>query len=80
MQGYYYYIMTMAKALTELDVTEVKDADGLAHDWKAELGRAILGRQKENGSWKNDDKERWFEGKPVLATAYALTALSYCSD
>jgi len=80
MQGYYYYVMTMSKALTELGVTEVKDADGLAHDWKAELGRAILGRQKENGSWKNDDKERWFEGMPVLATAYALTALSYCTD
>jgi squalene-hopene/tetraprenyl-beta-curcumene cyclase len=80
MQGYFYYLMSMAKALNELGVSKVKDADGIEHDWKAELRAALLERQREDGSWKNVEKERWFEGKPVLATAYALTALSYCTD
>ena len=80
MQGYYYYVSTLAKALDALGTDEVKDADGIEHDWRAELGKALLERQKEDGSWVNDDNDRWFEGKPVLATAYSLTALSYCTD
>ncbi|MEN8151928.1 MAG: prenyltransferase/squalene oxidase repeat-containing protein [Planctomycetota bacterium] len=80
MQGYFYYLVTMAKALDALGADEVKDADGVEVDWKAELGRELLARQKEDGSWVNEDMDRWLEGKPVLATAYALTALSYCTD
>jgi squalene-hopene/tetraprenyl-beta-curcumene cyclase len=80
MQGYFYYLLTMAKALNQLGVEKVKDADGIEYDWKAELSKELLARQKEDGSWKNEDKERWFEGRPVLATAYSLTALSYCTD
>jgi len=80
MQGYYYYMVTMAKALDALGVAEVKDSDGIERAWRTELGREIMARQRENGSWVNDDKDRWFEGLPVLATAYALTALSYCTD
>ena len=72
--------MTMSKALDALGQAKVNDADGLEHDWKAELGTELLARQKENGSWVNKDNNRWFEGMPVLATAYALTALSYCTD
>lgn len=33
--------------------------------------------QRENGSWVNE-AERWFEGDPNLATAFALMALAYC--
>ncbi len=29
---------------------------------------------------QTDDQTLQHEGKPVLATAYALTALSYCTD
>jgi len=80
MQGYFYYVVTLAKALDALGTDQVKDADGIEHDWRVELGKALIARQKEDGSWQNEDKDRWFEGKPVLATAYALTALSYCTD
>jgi squalene-hopene/tetraprenyl-beta-curcumene cyclase len=76
MQGYYYYLMTVAKALRLLDVEEVKDADGVTHDWRKELTAELLSRQMEDGSWVNSDKDRWMEGMPQLATAYALTALS----
>jgi hypothetical protein len=34
-------------------------------------------RQKEDGSWANDNKA-FMETNPDLATAYALLALSYC--
>jgi squalene-hopene/tetraprenyl-beta-curcumene cyclase len=80
MQGYYYYLMTMAKALDLLGQDKIVDGDGVEHDWKKELAAEILSRQQEDGSWVNTDKDRWFEGMPVLATSYALTALSYCMD
>jgi len=79
-QGYFYYLMTMAKALTLLDVEKVEDSDGLEHDWRAELSMKLLDLQRNDGSWKNERNDRWFEDKPLLAGAYALTALSYCSQ
>jgi squalene-hopene/tetraprenyl-beta-curcumene cyclase len=78
-QGWFYYAMTMAKALDLLGVKQVKDADGLEHDWRKELAAEILSRQNKDGSWKNE-QERWFEGMPGLATSYALIALSYCQE
>ncbi len=39
--------------------------------------RKLVGRQRENGSWLNENN-RWMEGDPALVTAYALLTLSYC--
>jgi squalene-hopene/tetraprenyl-beta-curcumene cyclase len=78
MQGYFYYLMTMGKALRLLEVEEVKDADGVGHDWRKALTSEIVSRQGKDGSWVNKDNARWMEDKPALVTAYALTALSSC--
>eukprot|EP00913_Durusdinium_trenchii_P005615 g5233.t1 len=75
--GVYYYYHTFAKTLGVLNLDHVKDAKGHQHDWRKELAEALVKRQKKNGSWVNSSP-RWFEGDPNLATAYALTALSYC--
>ncbi|MHC4861386.1 MAG: prenyltransferase/squalene oxidase repeat-containing protein [Planctomycetota bacterium] len=79
-QGYYYYLFTMAKALSLLGEKTITDADGTEHDWRAELREALVSRQKEDGSWVNEEEERWMEGNPVLATSYALIALSYSTE
>ena len=75
-QGYYYYLVSMAKSLDTLGIDEVVDANGKKHDWRAEITRALTLRQKKDGSWGNDFAQ-WMESDPNLDTAYALIALSY---
>ena len=72
--GLYYYYMSAAKALKALKVDKLQTAEG-PRDWRADLARAILSRQQEDGSWRNDQSPRWEEGDPLLPTAYALIAL-----
>ena len=76
-QGLYYYYHTFAKTLATAELTEVTDADGKAHDWKAELISTLAQLQAKDGSWTNA-ADRWYESDPNLVTAYALLALSYC--
>jgi squalene-hopene/tetraprenyl-beta-curcumene cyclase len=76
-QGLYYYYLTMARALTLLGEAKVKDADGIEHDWKAEMRDRLRAMQRKDGSWANP-KDRWMEGHPVLATSFALGAFSCC--
>jgi squalene-hopene/tetraprenyl-beta-curcumene cyclase len=76
-QGLYYYFDTFAKTLAALKVDQFEDAAGQKHDWRKELAEQLFHLQQQNGSWLNP-KERWLEGDPNLATAYALLALKYC--
>jgi squalene-hopene/tetraprenyl-beta-curcumene cyclase len=75
-RGFYYYLMTMAKALTVLGEPTFTDAKGVTHDWKLDITRALANRQHKDGSWQNDIAA-WMESEPDLCTAYALIALSY---
>jgi len=72
--GLFYYYMSAAKALKALKVTKLETAEG-ARDWRADLAAAILSRQQEDGSWRNEQSPRWEEGDPLLPTAYAVIAL-----
>ncbi len=75
-QGMFYYLSTMARALDVLGVEQVKTSDGMLHPWRAELsGRLVAMQSKLDGSWINHNSQRWNEGNPLLATAYALIAL-----
>lgn len=76
-RGLYYYLHTMAKAMSALGLDEFADAKGVKHDWRADIIAALAKRQQADGSWKNDT-DRWMEGDPNLVTGYALMALSYC--
>ncbi len=76
-QGLFYYYLTLAKALDLYGEEKVRDADGIEHAWRAELRETLLGRQGKDGSWKNE-RDRWMEGEPAVATSFALVALSYC--
>jgi squalene-hopene/tetraprenyl-beta-curcumene cyclase len=73
-QGLYYYYLVMARALVVAQQARVTDIHGGTHNWREELIDALLRRQREDGSWQNQ-ADRWLEGEPVMATAYALLAL-----
>jgi squalene-hopene/tetraprenyl-beta-curcumene cyclase len=76
-QGYLYYSQMFAKALSTMDLDTIKDAQGKAHDWRKEMADHLIATQQSNGAWLNKN-ERWMEGNPDLATAYALISLKYC--
>lgn len=71
----YYYFQTMAKALDVANIHMIKKEDGSLIDWKVELAKALIARQREDGSWVNSSK-KYMEGVPDLCTAYALNALN----
>lgn len=77
--GLYYYYHTFAKALDAMQVDVLRDAQGVEHNWRAELIAELAKRQRADGSWINDTP-RWLEGDPNLVSAYALLALSYCAQ
>ncbi|MEM6798154.1 MAG: hypothetical protein AAF589_01445 [Planctomycetota bacterium] len=75
--GYYYYLHTFAKALDAIGEDTVVDAQGVSHDWRAELVERLASTQAADGSWVNEN-ERWLESDPNLVAGYCLLALSYC--
>ncbi len=75
MQGYYYYLMTFARALHAWGSDRITTADGQDHHWSADLIKTLTAAQQADGSWRND-ADRWLEGDPNLVTAYALIALN----
>lgn len=77
--GLYYYFHTFAKALDAIGEDTLTDADGSKHNWRNELAAALIKRQREDGSWANEN-ERWLEADANLSTGYALMALSYCEQ
>lgn len=74
--GLFYYYHTFAKALHTLGKNELVDANGAAHDWRAELLAELLKKQKPDGSWTNENS-RWMEGDPNLVSGYVLLTLAY---
>jgi squalene-hopene/tetraprenyl-beta-curcumene cyclase len=75
--GLYYYYHTMSKTLAVWGDKTLTDASGKKHPWGQELGRAIIRRQREDGSWMNQNG-RWRENAPALTTGYALLSLANC--
>lgn len=75
--GLFYYYNSFAAALAAAKLNELVDAEGNAHNWKADLVKELAGRQNADGSWTNENRQ-WFENDPNLATSFALIALAYC--
>src|SRR5258706_1900713 len=75
-QGLFYYFHTMAKALDLYGEETIVDPQGKPHAWRKELCGRMAGMQsKIDGSWKNENSQRWWEGNPLLATSYAMASL-----
>ncbi|QDT02972.1 hypothetical protein K227x_13510 [Rubripirellula lacrimiformis] len=75
--GLFYYYHTFAKALEAAEINTIDDDSGNAHVWRDELAAHLIRRQQKDGSWVNDQNDRWMEGDRNLVTAYALLALAY---
>ena len=73
LMGLYYYYHTYAKALRAWGRPTVKDLDGVEHNWREEL-IDTLARRGKDGQWVNQ-ADRWYEGDPVLVTAYTVLAI-----
>ena len=78
-QGLYYYYQTMAKALSAANINMLQLENGKQADWRKELANRLLSRQRENGSWVNDNG-RWMESNPVLVTAFTVLSLEQIYD
>jgi squalene-hopene/tetraprenyl-beta-curcumene cyclase len=78
-EGLYYYYQTIAKALTAANVNMLELENGKQADWRNDLAGRLLSKQRENGSWVNDNG-RWMESNPVLVTAYTVLSLGQIYD
>lgn len=76
LQGYYYYLHLMSKALTTLKLEKLELKDGSKVDWRHTLAMRLINLQKANGSWVNSNG-RWWENDPNLVTAYSVMALEF---
>lgn len=77
MAGLFHYYHACARTFCSLHLTDFEDAAGAKHHWREEIASAIVSRQRQNGSWMNDNAY-WSENNPAVATANAIMALSYC--
>ena len=75
-EGYYYYLMTMSRALHAWGATNIETAEGVEHDWANDIIDQLVDLQRDDGSWVNQSS-RWMENDPNLATANALIALTH---
>lgn len=73
-QGWFYYLHGLARAMAAGGHTTLMDADGVDHDWRAELADTLVEAQQPDGSWVNEES-RWLEGNAELATIYAVLTL-----
>ena len=79
-QGLYYYYATAARALALLGPDAAgAGADGKPRDWKGDLAAKLASLQKPDGSFENPN-DRWMEGLPEVASAFALKALAVAAE
>lgn len=71
---YYYYVWSASHALRLLAIPEIQTRAGKLH-WAPLLAKAVLERQRPDGSWYNPFTEGR-EDDPVVATAFAVAALA----
>ncbi len=76
-QGLFYYFNAFAKSMYAYGEDIVVDTDGVRHNWRADLARRLLALQDEDGSWVNNDSQRWWEGDRNLVTAWSVIALNH---
>ena len=78
--GLFFFYNVMSRALAAYGQEALPRPDGQSVAWRRELTDAIVARQKpgaapDQGYWVNEKSSRFWEGDPVLVTAYAILAL-----
>ncbi len=88
MEGYFYYIHLMSRALDawrvnpetgKKEATLITTADGKKRDWGNELAAKLAAMQRKDGLWENT-ADRWMEGDPILCTAFAMISLGHAME
>lgn len=74
--AFYYYCWSVTHAFRLLDVTTIERGSQRI-DWRGALAGALLERQNNDGSWRND-YGFLKEDDPLIATALAAAALANC--
>lgn len=74
--GFYYYLVTFARALEANGEAELQVKKGETRDWRVDLIDRLAELQNDDGSFK-PFKDRWLENDPVLITAYSLLAIEH---
>lgn len=74
MQGYYYYLTTMARALDAAGINEIN-----GHNWREEMIDKLHELQYTNGGFKVLES-RWMENNDILIAAYALIAVQHAKN
>lgn len=74
LEGYYYYLHLMTKALSAIREEALALEDGTVIEWPTQVAKRLINLQQADGSWLNTNG-RWWEKDPVLVTAYAVMSL-----
>lgn len=74
LQGLYYYLHLMTKALNTARIDTLELKDGRKIHWRREVALRLINLQRPDGSWANSNG-RWWEKDPHLVTAYAVLSL-----
>lgn len=74
MQGYYYYLCTMARALDAMGVEEIN-----GRNWREDLIDKLWELQHNSGSFRVVES-RWMENNDILIAAYALIAVQHAKN
>ena len=75
-QGLYYYYNVFSKSLSAYGKPVLTDAEGVEHNWRNDIAAKLVSLQNEDGSWVNPESPRWWEGNPMLVTAWSVIALN----
>jgi squalene-hopene/tetraprenyl-beta-curcumene cyclase len=75
-QGLFFYFNAFAKSMKAFGEPMVTDTSGISHNWRDDLATKLIGIQRSDGSWINDESPRWWEGNPHLCTARSVIALN----
>ena len=77
LEGLFFYYDILSRALAASGVAQIPSGGEKAVDWKKELALKLVSLQREDGSWRNENNRFW-EGDGVLATSFAVLALTLC--
>lgn len=74
MQGYYYYLCTMARALDAMGIDEIN-----GRNWREDMIDKLEELQQPSGAFRVVES-RWMENNDILIAAYALIAVQHAKN
>lgn len=74
MQGYYYYLCTMARALDAMGIDEIN-----GRNWREDMIDKLEQLQQPSGAFRVVES-RWMENNDILIAAYALIAVQHAKN